>query len=203
MTLRDHLRPSALFGASTLGTTARSAAEGLSSAAVSGVSRVGSHIGVDPDVVQGPRGGLPPEELTAAHWGNGSRRVIDPIGWFEHQKSIDELQKSFDAIPSEAQVRLAKKKSNLFRSRTATKTPGLNVEGLGRVIAVDTKAQTADVQGMCTYENLVDTLLPFGFAPYVVPELKTITLGGAITGMGVESSCFRNGLPHELSLIHI
>ena len=69
MTLRDHLRPSALFGASTLGTTARSAAEGLSSAAVSGVSRVGSHIGVDPDVVQGPRGGLPPEELTAAHWG--------------------------------------------------------------------------------------------------------------------------------------
>ena len=197
MTLRDHLRPSALFGDSALGTTTRSATEGLSSAAVSGVSRVGSHIGVDPDVVPGPRGGLPPEELTAAHWGNGSRRVIDPIGWFEHQKGIDELQKSFDAIPSEAQVRLAKKTSNLFRSRTATKTPGLNVEGLGRVIAVDTQAQTADVQGMCTYENLVDTLLPFGFAPYVVPELKTITLGGAITGMGVESSCFRNGLPHE------
>ena len=62
---------------------------------------------------------------------------------------------------------------------------------------MDTVAQTADVQGMCTYEDLVDTLLPFGFAPYVVPELKTITLGGAVTGMGVESSCFRNGLPHE------
>ena len=100
MTLRDHLRPSAIVDASALGATARSAAEGLSRAAISGVSRVGSHIGVDPDVVPGPRGGLPPEELTAAHWGNGSRRVIDPIGWFEHQKGIDELQKSFDAIPS-------------------------------------------------------------------------------------------------------
>ena len=72
MTLRDHLRPSAIVDASALGATARSAAEGLSRAAISGVSRVGSHIGVDPDVVPRPQGGLPPEELTAAHWGNGS-----------------------------------------------------------------------------------------------------------------------------------
>ena len=33
--------------------------------------------------------------------------------------------------------------------------------------------------------------------PLVVPELKTITLGGAITGLGIESSSFRNGMPHE------
>lgn len=58
MTLRDHLRPSTLFDDSALATTARSAAEGLTSAAVSGVSRVSNHIGVDPDVVPGPRGGL-------------------------------------------------------------------------------------------------------------------------------------------------
>ena len=30
-------------------------------------------------------------------------------------------------------------------------------------------AQTADVQGMCTYEDLVDATLPRGFIPYVVP----------------------------------
>jgi FAD/FMN-containing dehydrogenase len=30
-----------------------------------------------------------------------------------------------------------------------------------------------------------------------VPELKTITLGGAITGLGIESSSYRNGMPHE------
>src|SRR5689334_22501918 len=50
---------------------------------------------------------------------------------------------------------------------------------------------------MCTYEDLVDATLPHGLAPLVVPQLKTITLGGAVTGLGIESTSFRNGLPHE------
>ncbi len=62
---------------------------------------------------------------------------------------------------------------------------------------MDPVARTADVQGMCTYENLVDATLPYGLAPLVVPQLKTITLGGAVTGLGIESTSFRNGLPHE------
>ena len=33
--------------------------------------------------------------------------------------------------------------------------------------------------------------------PLVVPQLRTITIGGAVTGLGIESSSFRNGLPHE------
>jgi len=53
------------------------------------------------------------------------------------------------------------------------------------------------VQGMCTYEHLVDATLPHGFIPYVVPQLRTITLGGAVTGLGIESTSFRSGLPHE------
>src|SRR5947208_274809 len=39
--------------------------------------------------------------------------------------------------------------------------------------------------------------LPHGLMPLVVPQLKTITLGGAVTGVGIESSSFRNGTPHE------
>ena len=50
---------------------------------------------------------------------------------------------------------------------------------------------------MCTYEDLVDATLPHGFIPLVVPQLRTITLGGAVTGLGIESTSFRNGLPHE------
>ena len=50
---------------------------------------------------------------------------------------------------------------------------------------------------MCTYENLVAATLPYGLAPLVVPQLKTITLGGAVTGLGIESTSFRSGLPHE------
>ena len=65
------------------------------------------------------------------------------------------------------------------------------------VISVDPAARTADVQGMCTYEDLVAATLPHGLTPMVVPQLKTITLGGAVTGLGIESSSFRAGLPHE------
>ena len=50
---------------------------------------------------------------------------------------------------------------------------------------------------MTTYEDLVDATLPHGLMPLVVPQLKTITLGGAVTGLGIESTSFRNGLPHE------
>ena len=100
-------------------------------------------------------------------------------------------------MPPDASVRLAKKTSNLFRSRAHRNAPGLDTSGLTGVIAVDPQARTADVGGMCTYETLADATLPHGLAPLVVPQLKTITLGGAVTGLGIESTSFRNGLPHE------
>ncbi|MDL9937602.1 FAD-binding oxidoreductase [Gordonia sp. ABSL1-1] len=114
---------------------------------------------------------------------------------FDH--GVERLLASYRAIPPQATVRLAKKTSNLFRKRAANPHPGLDVSGLDRVISVDPDARTADVAGMCTYENLVAATLPYGLAPKVVPQLKTITLGGAVTGLGIESTSFRNGLPHE------
>ena len=114
-----------------------------------------------------------------------------------HERAVQRLAASYRAIPADAPVRLAKKTSNLFRARDASQAPGLDVSGLGGVIAVDAQACTADVQGMCTYEHLVDATLPHGLAPLVVPQLKTITLGGAVTGLGIESTSFRSGLPHE------
>ncbi|MFW5469692.1 FAD-binding oxidoreductase [Knoellia sp. CPCC 206435] len=107
------------------------------------------------------------------------------------------LLASFDAVPSTEQVRLAKRTSNLFRARERRSTPGLDTSGLTGVRSVDPAARTADVDGMCTYEDLVAATLPHGLAPLVVPQLRTITLGGAVTGLGIESASFRNGLPHE------
>ncbi len=94
-------------------------------------------------------------------------------------------------------MRLAKRTSNLFRRRAATAHPGLDVSGLTGVLEVDPAGRTAEVAGMCTYENLVAATLPHGLTPLVVPQLKTITLGGAVSGLGIEATSFRNGLPHE------
>ena len=50
---------------------------------------------------------------------------------------------------------------------------------------------------MITYEELVCATLKYNCLPAVVPELKTITVGGAFVGLGIESSSFRYGLVHE------
>jgi FAD/FMN-containing dehydrogenase len=114
-----------------------------------------------------------------------------------HNDGVRRLIASYRAIPRTATVRLAKPTSNLFRTRARRDAPGLDTSGLTDVIQVDPGARTADVAGMCTYEDLVAATLPYGLSPLVVPQLKTITLGGAVTGLGIESASFRNGLPHE------
>ncbi|MEU7753500.1 FAD-binding oxidoreductase [Micromonospora sp. NPDC049101] len=115
----------------------------------------------------------------------------------DHDQAVDTLRRSYAAVPTGEPVRLAKRTSNLFRPRSAPGAPGLDVSGLNGVLSVDPAGRTADVQGMCTYEDLVDATLPHGLMPLVVPQLRTITLGGAVTGLGIESTTFRNGLPHE------
>ncbi len=73
----------------------------------------------------------------------------------------------------------------------------LDASAFTRVLHVDSRAHTAVVGGMTTYEDLADVTLRHGLMPLVVPQLKTITLGGAVTGLGIESTSLRNGLPHE------
>jgi FAD/FMN-containing dehydrogenase len=108
------------------------------------------------------------------------------------------LRHQYAAIPPGARVRLAKSTSNLFRFRdSGADVITLDVSAFSSVLHVDPVARTAVVGGMTTYEDLVDATLPHGLMPLVVPQLKTITLGGAVSGLGIESTSLRNGLPHE------
>ena len=50
---------------------------------------------------------------------------------------------------------------------------------------------------MITYEALADATLAQRAVPAVVPQLKSITLGGAVAGVGIEASSFRHGLVHD------
>jgi FAD/FMN-containing dehydrogenase len=118
--------------------------------------------------------------------------------WASYQRRIDRLRLALLALPTDAPIRLRKGPgtSNLFRPRNAAHQ-ALEADGLTGLLAIDREARTADVLGMTTYEDLVAATLPHGLAPLVVPQLKTITLGGAVTGLGIESASFRNGCPHE------
>jgi FAD/FMN-containing dehydrogenase len=121
----------------------------------------------------------------------------DSPAWATYRARVETLKAQYAAMPPGAPVRLKKKTSNLFRTREASRAPGLDVAAFEGVLEVDPVARTADVQGMTTYEHLADATLPYGLMPLVVPELKTITIGGAVTGLGIESSSWRNGMPHE------
>jgi FAD/FMN-containing dehydrogenase len=115
----------------------------------------------------------------------------------QHEAAVEEIRRAYAAIPAGQPVRLAKKTSNLFRYRAAATGHRLDATPFDHVICVDPASRTAQVGGMTTYEDLVAATLRHGLMPLVVPELKTITLGGAVSGLGVESTSLRNGLPHE------
>ena len=97
-------------------------------------------------------------------------------------------------------VRLDKDTSNLFRDRSETVATKLSVRDFNHVIEVDQEKQIVATEGMITYGDLVDATLEKNCMPTVVPQLKSITIGGAIAGVGIESTSFRFGLPHETVL---
>ena len=118
------------------------------------------------------------------------------VGRTEYDDRVAAARARLAALPAGTPVRLRKPTSNLFRPRAAA--PGtLDATAFDGVLSVDPAARTADVLGMTTYGRLVDATLPHGLVPLVVPQLRTITLGGAVTGLGIESTSFRHGLPHE------
>jgi FAD/FMN-containing dehydrogenase len=132
-----------------------------------------------------------------ARIGVNIERVTRSPAQIAHDRAVDDLRAQLVARPAGAPIRLAKPTSNLFRFREPPGRAGIDVSAFTGVLDVDTAARTADVGGMTTYEDLVDATLPHGLIPYVVPQLKTITLGGAVAGLGIESTSFRNGMPHE------
>jgi len=97
-------------------------------------------------------------------------------------------------------VTLHKTTSNLFRYRPKEKSNGIDVRHLNHVLDLDAKTRVAEVEGMTTYETLVRETLKHNLAPAVVPELKSITVGGAFSGIGIETSSFRYGFVHETFL---
>src|SRR5579862_9027371 len=116
----------------------------------------------------------------------------------DHQRKTAALVRAVDQARAQGRrIGLRKSTSNLFRHRSQAGKYFIDVRGFSRVLAINPQRMTADVEGMITYEALVDETLKFGLLPAVVPQLKTITVGGAVSGLGIESSSFKFGLVHE------
>ena len=116
-----------------------------------------------------------------------------------HTDKKARLASALAAAPAEgrAAVGLAKTTSNLFRDRAPRSRPRIDLAHFDAVIRIDPIAGIVEAEGMVPYVALADATLPHGTMPAVVPQLKSITLGGAVAGVGIESSSFRRGLVHD------
>ncbi len=114
-----------------------------------------------------------------------------------HAEKVRRLVEAMRAGRGDAPLGLAKDTSNLFRDRRETPKRRLDVRQFNEVLSVNAAEGWFEAEGMTPYETLVDALLPHGVMPAVVPQLKSITLGGAAAGVGIEASSFRYGLVHE------
>ena len=83
------------------------------------------------------------------------------------------------------------------RRSSSKKTSKLDLNKFVGIIDFDEKNATVTVGGKTPFKMLTEFLIPRGLCPQVVPELDTITVGGAISGVGIESSSFRHGFVHN------
>jgi FAD/FMN-containing dehydrogenase len=116
-----------------------------------------------------------------------------------HEKKLARLRAEL-AAGGPGGIGLAKSTSNLFRDREGQARPRVDLSGFNEVVDVDAARGRVSAEGMTTYADLVDATLAQGLMPCVVPQLKSITLGGAAAGVGIEASSFRYGLVHDTLL---
>lgn len=76
----------------------------------------------------------------------------------------------------------------------------LDLSAFTEIIEIDAAARTCTAEAGLPFVELVRATMEFGLAPIVVPELKTITIGGAVSGCSIESMSFVYGGFHDTCL---
>jgi FAD/FMN-containing dehydrogenase len=78
----------------------------------------------------------------------------------------------------------------------------VDVGALDQILSIDPVARVCVAESGVTFADLVDATMRHGLVPLVVPELETITLGGAVSGCSIESSSFKVGGFHDTCIAY-
>lgn len=76
----------------------------------------------------------------------------------------------------------------------------LDVSDLDEILEANPELRLCIAEPGATFEQIVNATLLYGLVPVVVPELKTITIGGAVAGCSIESMSFKYGGFHDSCL---
>ena len=134
-------------------------------------------------------------------WGRAASildAVANVVGWEAHGAGVSRLEASYTLIPPGAPVRLSKPTSNLFRARADTTAPGLDVSGLVGVIRGLIPERARPTCRACAPTRTWSTPpCPTASSRSSSRSCARSRLAARSTGLGIESTLFRNGLPHE------
>ena len=118
--------------------------------------------------------------------------ILVPIAFFFYSQSPEEKD-MMDTLKNNTNIVLHKKDNHIYRKRKLSNSLDLSSYNKIHEITKD----YIDVDGLVRFDDLLDYTLEYGFMPQIVPELRSITVGGAIAGVGIESSSFKYGLFHD------
>jgi len=76
----------------------------------------------------------------------------------------------------------------------------IDLSDLNEVLHIDKEKQICTAEPGITFVDLVTATMEHGLVPIIVPELKTITIGGAVAGCSIESMSYKYGGFHDTCL---
>jgi FAD/FMN-containing dehydrogenase len=120
-----------------------------------------------------------------------------------HRAKVDAVARALRSHPRGRPVAFRKKAvSHVVPKRDDRRYTDekIDLSSLDAILEIDREAMTCTVEPGVTFERLVRATLAVGLAPAVVPELKTITVGGAVAGCSLESMSFKVGGLHDTCL---
>ncbi|HEY4059324.1 MAG TPA: FAD-binding oxidoreductase [Kofleriaceae bacterium] len=131
------------------------------------------------------------------------RRAVAPGGDFAHQRKVERIRQQLARHDRSIPVSLRKSspphqvpKSGDLR-RTDAK---IDIGDLTSILDIDVDRRICVAEAGVRFVDLVHATLPYGLVPAVVPELSTITVGGAVSGCSIESMSFVYGGFHDTCL---
>jgi FAD/FMN-containing dehydrogenase len=121
-----------------------------------------------------------------------------------HQHKVQTVVEQIRSrAPSGATVGLSKKAVSHFVPLVGEergRRQRIDVRSLDSLLSIDPVSRTCEAEPGITFSELVQETLRHNLVPCVVPELKTITIGGAISGCSIESMSYRYGGFHDTCL---
>ncbi|MFC1728139.1 FAD-dependent oxidoreductase [Nanoarchaeota archaeon] len=120
-----------------------------------------------------------------------------------HQQKIKRIIKQLKERKSTKPVSLKKKTVSHEVPKLKDKRhldEKIDISDLNDIISIDPKKKICIAEPGVTFVDLVNATFKYGLVPITVPELKTITIGGAVAGCSIESMSFKHGGFHDTCL---